>query len=221
MRNRIIHKIKSKVKNIIKKKTSVINYYRFKCNIKSPPRKINLCGGSLIIEKYYNVDIGPWSDLILDLGKKPIPFKDNSAEIVLCISAINYFTRKKGAEIIKDVYRVLKSGGIARFAVQDLLEISKKYVNRDENFFFQKLPNGAERFKGVTMADKINSWFYGYKTIGGKTCKYFYDFETLALLFKEAGFSKIERKKYRESLIPEIDKIDNRPDQMFFLEAIK
>lgn len=199
---------------------SIFEYHKYKFGIKKSPGKINLCG-SVRIGDFYNIDLNPQADLTIDLEKKLLPFRDRSADTVVCISAINYFAKERGSEIIRDVYRILKSGGIARFAVQDLLEISKKYVTGDRNFFFQKLPNGKDRFHGKTMADKINSWFYRYKIDGGKHCKYFYDFETLALLFKEAGFSKIEKKNYMESLIPEISQIDNRPDQMFFLEAIK
>src|SRR3989344_1852987 len=177
--------------------------------------KANICSGPIKIPGYCSIDIQPTADICIDLENRLLPFKDNSVDTVVCISAINYFSRERGHEIIEDVYRILKRGGIARFATQDLFEISKKYVNMDKDFFFQRLSNGKDRFYGKTMADKINSWFYGYKTTGEKRCRYFYDFETLALIFKEVGFSKIERKNYMQSDIPEIKSIDNRPDQMF------
>lgn len=198
----------------------IFEYYKYKFGIKKSPKKINLCGSARIGD-FYNIDLSPQADLVIDLEKKLLPFRDNSVDTVVCISAINYFSKKRGKEIIADIFRILNAGGIARFGTQDFFEICLKYVNSEKDFFFQKLPNGKERFKGKTVAEKINEWFYGYKTIGGKHCKYFYDFETLALLFKEAGFSKIEKKNYMESLIPEISQIDNRSDQMFFLEAIK
>ena len=180
--------------------------------------KINLCGGDPSIPGYFNVDMNYKADLIMDISKKSLPFPKNSAEVIVCISAINYFSRKRGEEIIREVYGILKTGGIARFAVQDLLEISKKYVNGDKDFFFQQY-NGRDRFKGETMCDKINSWFYGYGHANKE--KYMYDYETLSLLFRRAGFSKVEQKNYRESVLENIDMIDNRPDQMFFLEAVK
>jgi predicted SAM-dependent methyltransferase len=183
--------------------------------------KINLGSGSLLIKDYCNIDIYFKSDLIVDLEKKLLPFQDNSIDTAICISAINYFTRQRGEEIIKETFRVLKPGGIARFATQDLKLIAEKYLNNDREFFFQKLADGRERFVGATIGDKFNSWFYGYAVAKNKGCKYFYDFETLALIFKEAGFSKIENKKYQESAIPDIAAIDNRPEQMFFLEAVK
>ncbi|HBW46404.1 TPA: hypothetical protein DEF17_00530 [bacterium] len=187
----------------------------------SSKRKVNLMSGGISIDGYWSVDILPSSDVVIDLEKELLPFSDNSMEIVVCISAINYFTRLRAEEIIKDVHRILVSGGIARFGTQDMRIIAKYYLGNDRNFFFQKLENGKERFHGKTMCDKINSWFYGYETYGGKSGKYMYDFETLKDIFKTAGFKIIEERKFRDSRIKEINEIDNRPEQMFFLEAIK
>jgi predicted SAM-dependent methyltransferase len=183
-------------------------------------RHINLCG--IGVPGYFNLDLKK-SDYNIDLEQELLPFEDNSAEVVVCMSAINYFTRERGAEIIKDVFRVLTPGGIARFGVQDLKAIARKYVTEDKEFFFQKRSDGSgeDRFVGETMADKINSWFYGYAVAPGYGSKYMYDYETLALLFKKAGFKLVEQKSYVESRLPDVAQIDNRPDQMFFLEAIK
>lgn len=225
-------RLKTKIKFIIRNlKNSIslipfilfntIKYYLIKIKLlKKIVKKINLCGGNIHIDGYYNIDMSKEADLYLNLKKKLLPFANNSADVIICISAINYFTRKRGQEIIKDVYRVLKPGGLARFGTQDFESITKKYINDDRDFFFQKLPDGSERFSGITKCDKINSWFYGYTTPGGSS-QYFYDYETLALLFKEAGFKAVEKKGFLDSRLTDIDKIDNRPDQMFFLEAIK
>ncbi len=213
-----------KIEKEIKKFRGKLNYYLIKWGLfgfGEKYKKINLCGGGVVIPEYVDVDLYSTADINIDLEKKLLPFRSNSVDAVVCVSAINYFTRDRGQKIIKDVFRILKSGGIARFASQDLRNIAEKYVKNDKDFFFQKLSNGRERFQGKTMADKINSWFYGYKTTGEKSCKYFYDFETLAIIFKEIGFSKVVEKKYKQSDISEINKIDNRPEQMFFLEATK
>lgn len=188
--------------------------------INSFPKKINLCSGPLLLSEYYNVDLCYESDLCIDLEKHLLPFRDSSIEHVICISSINYFSKERARKIIQDVYRILRKGGIARFSTQDLELISKRYVSRDANFFFQKLPSGKERFPGETFCDKFNYWFYGYN-IKNKNCKFFYDFETLSKLFVESGFSKVDRKEFGESDIEKINIIDNRSDQVFFLEAKK
>ena len=182
---------------------------------------VNLCSGDVLLPGFCNVDVAQKSDLILDLETSLLPFADNSCERVVCISAINYFSRARGLQIIEDVRRVLKPGGVARFGTQDLRLIASKYVATDREFFFQKAADGRDRFEGETMGDKFNSWFYGYRVYGTKYCKYVYDYQTLENLFKKAGFSRVEQKKYRESKMADIADIDNRPEQMFFLEAIK
>ena len=54
------------------------------------------------------------------------------------MSAINYFTRDRALLILKDIHRILKPSGILRVGVQDLKLISKKYIDKDREFFFRK-----------------------------------------------------------------------------------
>lgn len=82
-------------------------------------KKVNLGCGSQKIPGYCGVDFGGKVDLKLNLDEGILPFKNSSVETVTCISAINYFTRRRGEEIIKEVYRILQPGGITRFGVQD------------------------------------------------------------------------------------------------------
>lgn len=216
----IIH---NNISNFLFKINGFLSYwkYYFRLNTRSA-LKINICSGDVLLSEYCNIDIYKKADLVFDVGKREMPFQKNSVEVAICISAINYFSKEVGQKIINETYRVLKNGGIARFATQDLELISKRYCAKDYDFFYQKLPNGKQRFKGETMCDIMNAWFYnGYPTINGNFVKYFYDFETLALMFKKAGFKEITRKKYMESGIQNIKQVDNRPDQMFFIEAVK
>ena len=104
--------------------------------------------------------------------------------------------------------------------VQDMRALAERYLSNDTEFFFQKLPDGRDRFEGPTIGDKFVAWFYGYE-IKGIPCRYFYEYDSLAYLFKAAGFSIVDKKQFRESRLKDIELIDNRPDQMFFLEAIK
>ena len=183
-------------------------------------KKLNICCGVTKIPEYCGIDIHYHTDIYLDLSRNKLPFRDNSMDVVVCMSAINYFTRKRALEIVKETFRVLRPGGVARFGVQDMRSLANKYLNNDVEFYFQKLQNGKDRFEGETIGDKFVSWFYGNKTAGGCN-KYFYDYESLHVLFNSAGFSIIENLPYRHSRLSEISDIDNRPEQMFFLEAVK
>jgi SAM-dependent methyltransferase len=183
-------------------------------------RRLNLCSGSQKVPGYFGIDLVDGADLHLDLAGNDLPFRAASLDTVVCMSAINYFTRRRAQELVGEIHRVLRPGGVCRVGVQDLKSLAERYVRGDREFFHQKLPDGRDRFEGPTLGDKFAAWFYGY-AVGAHRCEYFYDFESLAYLFDQAGFAVIERKAYRESRIPEVDRLDNRPEQMFFLEAVK
>jgi len=183
-------------------------------------RKVNLACGSQNVPGYFGIDVVGGADLRLDLAKMDLPFPPSSLDTVVCMSAINYFTRARAKQLVREMHRVLRPGGTCRVGVQDMKSLAERYVRGDKEFFFQKLPDGRDRFEGPTLGDKFAAWFYGY-AVGVHPCEYFYDYESLAHLFREAGFSVLERKAYRESRIAEVDQLDNRADQMFFLEAVK
>jgi SAM-dependent methyltransferase len=182
--------------------------------------KLNLCSGTQRVPGYFGVDMLDGADLRLDLAAMDLPFADASIDTVVCMSAINYFPQPRAQELAREMHRVLRTGGVCRVGVQDMKAIAERYVRGDREFFFQKLPDGRERFEGPTLGDKFAAWFYGY-AVDGRPCAYFYDFDSLAHLFREAGFGLVERRGYRESRIAEVAQLDNRPDQMFFLEAVK
>ncbi|MEZ7196518.1 class I SAM-dependent methyltransferase [Pseudodesulfovibrio karagichevae] len=181
--------------------------------------RVNLCCGTNLLPGYVNLDVNPPADIVIDLDEKLLPFPDASVRHLVCISAINYLARERAAEVVADVHRVLVPGGIARFAVQDLRELVSHYLQGDA-FYAEKLPDGRDRFPGATFGDKLNEFFGGFRA-GTKRCRHVYDFQSLSLLFSQAGFDSIRRMEYRESAIPGIEAIDNRPEQMFFLEAVK
>jgi SAM-dependent methyltransferase len=183
-------------------------------------QKVNLCCGPQQVPGYFGIDVNAGCDLRLDLSRYDLPFADESLEAVVCMSAINYFTRRRAEELVLETFRVLRSGGVCRMGVQDMRALSERYLRNDTEFFFQKLPDGRDRFEGPTIGDKFAAWFYGY-AIKGMPCRYFYDYDSLAYLFKKAGFSIVDKKQFRESRLKGIELIDNRPDQMFFLEAVK
>ena len=183
-------------------------------------RKLNLACGTQKVTGYFGIDLVAGADLHMDLSTMDLPFPTSSIETVVCMSAINYFTRPRARQLAREIHRVLRPGGVCRIGVQDMRALAGRYVRGDREFFFQKLADGRDRFEGPTLGDKFAAWFYGY-AVGAHRCEYFYDFESLAYLVREAGFGVVEHKSYRESRISEVAELDNRADQMFFLEAVK
>jgi hypothetical protein len=48
-----------------------------------------------------------------------------------------------------------------------------------------------------------------------------YDFDLLRSELTKAGFSKIERRSYRDGDVPDIALLDNRPEETLYVEATK
>lgn len=186
------------------------------------PEYINLGSGPRRVPGYFNIDIDPshQPDFVCNLSTQGLPFATGSVGAIACISTINYFSYARARQIVAECHRVLRPGGIARFGVQDLALLARHYLEHNEAFFGEKLASGKDRFPGETTADKFVNFFYGFATCGGPA-RYMYDFDSLAGHFRAAGFTTIERRQYRDSRLAHIEAIDNREEQMFFLEAIK
>jgi len=135
-------------------------------------RKVNLCCGTQKVPGYFGIDVVEGADLQLDLSKMDLPFRVSSLDTIVCMSAINYFTRARAQQLVREMHRVLRPNGVCRVGVQDLKSLSERYVRGDTEFFNQKLPDGRDRFEGPTIGDKFAAWFYGY-AVGSYRCEYF------------------------------------------------
>jgi len=135
----------------------------------------------------------------LDYG---LPFTDNSVDFLYASHILEHFYPDVAAHILKDAYRVLKKGGRIRICVPDLRHAVDVYLSgqteRALKWFFKSSRPGK---------------FYHHK--------YMYDFELLKSKLEMAGFTSIERCTYQQGKVPDIEKLDNRPEETLYVEAVK
>lgn len=132
-----------------------------------------------------------------------IPFKDQTADFIYSSHFLEHLFKNEAKQLLEECYRVLKSGGVARVCVPDLAYAISMYSHGEkekmlENYFF--------------VEDK-ESFLARHK--------YMYDFELVKSLLERIGFTQIVRCTYQEGRTPDIDKLDNRPEETLFVEAIK
>jgi hypothetical protein len=48
-----------------------------------------------------------------------------------------------------------------------------------------------------------------------------YDFDSLAKRVRDAGFVQVTRREYKQGSCPDVELLDSRPEDSFFLEAIR
>ncbi len=163
--------------------------------------------------------------------KKGLPFPDNSGEAIYCSHFLEHLSRHDAFSFMKECYRVLVTGGIIRIIVPDLAQYAQQYIQRLRQVNHEASINEppAEIFLqdlGIFEKESVNEnmLIHLYKKIYNKNIhKWMYDEYSLALLLKEQGFSNIQRKQSCESLIKDIERLDNgaRFDNAICLEAQK
>tara|TARA_A100001015_G_scaffold272276_1_gene326708 strand:+ start:103 stop:804 length:702 start_codon:yes stop_codon:yes gene_type:complete len=132
-----------------------------------------------------------------------IPLHDDSADFIYSSHFIEHLYRDEAEILLKDCYRVLKIDGTLRIILPDLSYAIEMYHsgNKDkmlQNYFF---------------IDRREGFFAQHK--------YMYDFEMFESLLLTLGFKTILKQKFKEGLCPDIEVLDNRPEESFYLEAIK
>jgi SAM-dependent methyltransferase len=138
---------------------------------------------------FYNLDRG-------------LPLASDVVDYVYSSHVLEHFYPRDAEQLVRDMYRVLKPGGIIRICVPDLEHAVRLYQNGAKDaalrFFFVSEPRGsfARHF-------------------------YMYDYAMLADLLGKAGFNSIIRRQYREGMTPDLDKLDNRPEETLYVEAQK
>jgi len=116
---------------------------------------------------------------------EPIAFGDNTVDLIFSSHALEHITYSDGKEFMKEVYRILKPGGVVRIAVPDSEMILEKYA------------------QGVSALDFLKHFSPGAENnpcAAGKVCEVLvsghtslYDECTMRNLMSKAGFVEIER----------------------------
>lgn len=151
-------------------------------------------------------------DLNWDL-RNALPFEEDSADFIFNEHFIEHLTIEEAKNIIKDLMRVLKPGGVMRIAMPDLESVVDHYLNvplnkdpviKDFHLEFVE-----------TRAEWINMSFrwWGHKWL--------YDWEELQRRLSEAGYSKVKRCKLRESKHRELRNLEIRDGSLLIAEVVK
>jgi predicted SAM-dependent methyltransferase len=135
----------------------------------------------------------------LDFG---LPFPDCSVDYLYASHVLEHFYPDVGQYILRDAHRVLKKGGRVRICVPDLKHAVDLYLNGEK-----------EKALAYFYQDSLSIRFHRHK--------YMYDLEVLESALRKAGFSTIEQYAYGCGQVPDVDKLDNRPEETLFVEAVK
>lgn len=130
-----------------------------------------------------------------------LPFRDGSVDFIYSSHTLEHLTRAVAERTAVEMHRVLKTGGRCRICVPDLAYAVSMYESGRK--------------------EEALAYFFSEKRQPEAQHHYMYDFELLEALLLKAGFSSVERCSYREGRVPDIDQLDNRPEETLYVEASK
>jgi predicted SAM-dependent methyltransferase len=151
------------------------------------------------------------------------PFQDNSADAVYASHVWEHLYWTAAMHATREVYRILKPGGIIRLAVPNLHDYVTEYLTSkdskaalvlNEQMMFQKL------------SENTNTFYRFYETLTSlHNHKLMYDPPLLMHLLTEAGFRNARKCEFQEGGIPEMSQVES-PQRLgkgngFAVEAVK
>ncbi|MFZ0432423.1 MAG: methyltransferase domain-containing protein [Candidatus Acidiferrales bacterium] len=131
-----------------------------------------------------------------------LPFPDNSVDFIYSSHVLEHLYPSVAQNLLRDAHRALKRGGRIRVCIPDLKHAIDLYFDGQK-------------------AKALDYFFQGPEVGGFHRHKYMYDFEMLKSVLEQSAFVSVEKCSYRQGLMPDIEKLDNRPEETLFVEAAK
>lgn len=172
--------------------------------------RVHLGAGENELEGWINVDVAP-AQLAMDL-RWGLPFADGGVERVFLSHFLEHLSRREARRLLDEIRRVLSPGGAVRIVVPDFRRYAEAYVAGDREFFEEQRKHWPWAADMKTDLERILEYAAGADADPRSFMvphRYGYDFETLALALREAGFSRVEQSAFMSSRHPEL-RIDDR-----------
>lgn len=192
--------------------------------------KLNVGGGKghPNLEGWSIVDLRDTADIKLNIVENPLPFGDNSVDIIFCSHTLEHIYPAQLDFVLGEFYRVLKPGkSILRILVPDIALAIKAYVEKNEQFFYDGEVGLDE--KGIPITGLLVSWLYSTRIFkdpkgeAGHGHVHCFDYDYFAFRLKRVGFKNVWQSEFKGSVLPELrsDDFDRHPHDSLCIEALK
>ncbi|NQT77516.1 MAG: methyltransferase domain-containing protein, partial [Bacteroidetes bacterium] len=192
-------------------------------------KKLQIGCGNNAFDGWLNTDLTYKKDEIayLDAGKRFL-LEDETFQFIYSEHIFEHLNFRQGLNMLRECYRILEPGGHLRLAIPDMdflmalhnepeNPIHKEYIKWSTNRFIPDISNNFEE-KEYLPAFVINNFFrdWGHQIV--------YNYDSLELILKKAGFSNITKEEVGKSKIKEFDKLEKHgeiiPDEFNTLETL-
>jgi predicted SAM-dependent methyltransferase len=173
--------------------------------------RLHLGSGYLHKDGWVNVDLAVMptpTELRWNLVH-PMPFEPNTVDAVFHEHLLEHIPAEHALSLLKDSYRVLRSGGILRIGVPDAGAYARSYVSGGRGMIESQRPGRP------TAMLALQELFYRYNH------RTMFDGETLTLFCRAAGFDEARVMTFGESAIEPCPDSVERRDETLYVEAVK
>ena len=132
-----------------------------------------------------------------------IPLPDKSVDFIFTSHFLEHLYLSDAKNLLDECFRVLKIGGVIRISVPDLEYAVSLYG----------IGKKKEMLQQYFFVEDDDSYYARHK--------YMYDFEILKDKLESANFQNILRQTFQAGLTPDINILDNRPEESLYIEALK
>ncbi len=174
-----------------------------------------------------------WPPIRIHDCRKALPFTNDSADCIYTSHFLEHLYRHETLRLLKECFRVLKPGGRIRIVLPNLEKLCRAYLERDLAKLSRRPPR--DNTLPYTIADYLVMQFFPHELNGAHPPsrwvrfrehfparhQWMYDLESISVLLREAGFTQITEQPWGESKIPDVRKLDLKPDVSLYLEARK
>ncbi len=178
--------------------------------------KLHLGSGGNYKDGWINVDFDAAADLQLDLRER-FPFPDGSVAVIYSEHFFEHVGYPQEAtHVLSESVRVLAPGGVFSVGVPDLEEVLLQYARGELPALLRQWADdpGLQWVAPVVWTSPMHCVNWCFRQDGEH--QYAYDFETLAMVLREAGFTDVRRRAFD----PSRDSADRR-DGTLYVDAVK
>jgi predicted SAM-dependent methyltransferase len=158
-----------------------------------------------------NLEPGPGVDLSGDI-RDGLPLPSDSIRYIASMHALVELPYLEIVPALRELHRVLEPGGVLRLGLPDLNRAIDAYIAGDRTYF--SVPD--DEIASVDGKFVVQMTWYG-------TNRMMFTLGVVRELLERASFRDVQQATYRgtTSPFPEIVELDNRPNESFFVEAVK
>jgi len=173
-----------------------------------------------LLSEFYNED---WPKIRLVDISRELPLSDNSVDFVYCSQALEHFEYWQTENILGEMYRILKPGGIVRVSVPDIDKMVQLYLEENKDNPSDAARNLNLLWWGHEKDVKPENFLIKLSHHFIRPHQWQYNKASMEELLKKVDFRKITLRSFRRGRVPGLKgvELEIHRDHSLFLEAQK